>query len=60
MLFFQFNAVNIAPFPIQRSQRPYFTGSMLSTPLLFQLNAVNAAIFLFNAANAATFPVPRR
>ena len=44
-LFFRFNAVNIAIFPVQRRQRCHFSGSTPVMPLLFQFNAINEAIF---------------
>ena len=69
-LFFRFNAVNAAIFPVQRRQRRYFSGSTpLSplfsgstplSPLFFRFNAVKSAIFRFNAVNAAIFAVKCR
>ena len=44
-LFFQFNAVIAAIFPVQRRQVCQFSGSTPLTSLLFRFIAVNAAIF---------------
>ena len=44
-LYRQKNSDKAAMFPIQRRERRYFSGCTPLTPLFFQLNAVNPAIF---------------
>ena len=59
-LFFRFNAVNAAIFPVQRRYRRYFSGSPPLLPLFFGSTPLTPVAFRLNAVNAANFPVERR
>ena len=58
-LFFRFNAVNAAIFPVQRRQRRYFSSSTPLSPLFSGSTSLTPLFFWFIEVNAAIFPAQR-